>query len=216
MRIIAPNAGLQWMTGFSAFKSLSSDLKATLGLAIGMSLTLALYDSHVPNFLSHSGFDVQAFSLIVAGTAVGAALGALSVRLLWIKTPAAQLMCGGIFGFTLALIGAALLASYRSESSILAYVMLWVINGFGYELFSIGLGVQLQNRCPREILGRVSSSMRSLQMLAVVTGPVIGAWLIAQQTRAYPFVAAASLSIILLLVALIALNSKAKNTGLAQ
>jgi hypothetical protein len=101
--------------------------------------------------------------------------------------------------FTVAITGAAVVSTFYMESAgIGALVFIWLMNGLGYELFLIGSGVNLQNLCPRSMLGRISTSARSLQMLAVVTGPSLGAWLINTQTRSAPFVVAAVFAWLLL------------------
>lgn len=194
------------LSGFRAMAALDRRLIATIALAVGMSLTLALYDPHVASFLKHSGFDAQAFSLVVAGTAGGAVMGALLVRLGLTRWTPAQLIRSGIVVFAISTTGIAVAAISSKGQGVSVYVALWAVNGMGYELFLIGLGVSMQNLCPRDLLGRVSSSTRSLQMLAVVAGPSIGAWLTTSQTRASSFVAAAGLSVMLLFASAIGLR----------
>lgn len=191
--------GDELLSGFRAMATLDRRLVATIALAVGMSLTIALYDPHLASFLKHSGFDGRAFSLVVAGTAGGAMTGALLVRFGLARWTPAQLIRSGIVVFSVSIAGIAVAAISSTSLGVSVYVALWAVNGMGYELFLIGQGVSMQNLCPRNLLGRVSSSTRSLQMLAVVTGPSLGAWLITTQTRAWPFVAAAGLSIVLLL-----------------
>lgn len=58
-------------------------------------------------------------------------------------------------------------------------------------MFAIGASLTLQNLCPPERLGRVSGTLRSLQLAAVMVGPGIGAWLILRHGHGAAFGAAA-------------------------
>lgn len=72
----------------------------------------------------------------------------------------------------------------------------WLLNGFGYELLIIASNIILQNLCPAEKLGRVSASFRSLQMLCIVLGPILGSVLISVFGRASPFILASTLALL--------------------
>lgn len=186
-------------TGLRRILLLPRNLTVSVALGIGMSLVLAVYDPHLAPFLSSSGFEARAFSIVVAATGGGAVIGAVLVRFVFPGATAVALMRGGIALFTFAITGAAVMSTFYMESaSIGAFVFFWLINGFGYELFLIGNGVNLQNLCPLPMLGRISTSARNLQMLAVVTGPSLGAWLINTHTRSVPFVVAAAFAWLLL------------------
>jgi len=187
---------------------LPRNLFVTVALGIGMSLALAVYDPHLAPFLSSSGFDARAFSIVVSATGAGAVIGAVLVRFVFVNATAADLMRGGIAMFTAAITGAAVVSTiYMESAGIRVFVFLWLMNGFGYELFLIGSGVNLQNLCPRPMLGRISTSARSMQMLAVVTGPSFGAWLIATQARSMPFVVAAAFAWLLLGFSIVGLRT---------
>jgi MFS family permease len=85
---------------------------------------------------------------------------------------------------------------YFSKAIHPAYLMVaWFVNGFGYELLMISSNVILQNLCPAAKLGRVSASFRSLQMLCIVLGPILGSLLISAFSRASPFVFASALTV---------------------
>jgi MFS family permease len=178
---------------------LPRNLLATIALSVGMSLSLAVYDPHLARFLSYSGFNARTFSIVVSSTGVGAVTGALLVRFLFANATAAGLIRSGIGLFTFAITCAAVMSTFYMESAgVGAFVFIWLLNGLGYELFMIGSGVTLQNLCPVAMLGRVSTSARSLQMLVVVTGPSVGAWLINTHSWSMPFVAAAAFAWLLL------------------
>ncbi|MGI2030511.1 hypothetical protein, partial [Endozoicomonas acroporae] len=78
--------------------------------------------------------------------------------------------------------------------------MIWMINGLGYELFIIGTLVNVQNLCPKNLIGRITTSTRSMQMACVVTEPSIGAFLINIFNRSIPFAVSFLLSILLIII----------------
>ncbi|MEJ8812070.1 MFS transporter [Variovorax ureilyticus] len=201
--------GLHWKAPTSGEKhspvrlrdilNLPRNLIVTIALSVGISLSLAVYDPHLARFLSHSGFNPRTFSIVVSSTGVGAVTGALLVRFFFANATVASLVRSGIGIFTIAITSAAVISSFYMEyAGVGTLVVLWLLNGLGYELFMIGSGVNLQNLCPVSMLGRVSTSVRSLQMLVVVTGPSIGAWLISAHSWSMPFVVAAAFAWLLL------------------
>lgn len=187
------------LQGWAAFGTLPGPLLLGMGLGVGLSTVLALYDPHVPAFLAAKGFDASAFALLVSATAAGAVAAALVVRSADGRWTPLALIRGGTTIFGSAVVATAVavcLAPGRLDQTLLC--LLWFANGFGYEVFVIGVGVNFQNLCPPALLGRVATSLRSLQMAAVVLGPGAGAWLIAGFGRPAPFVAAACATVVLL------------------
>lgn len=185
--------------GFRQFFFLPRNLIVTIALGVGMSLALAVYDPHLARFLSGSGFDARAFSIVVSATGAGAVIGAILVRFVFSRAAPVALMQSGIAAFTIAVTGAAVVSTfYMDSATISVFVLIWLLNGLGYELFLIGNGVNLQNTCPLPMLGRISTSARSLQMLVVVSGPALGAWPINAQSRSAPFVVGAAIAWLLL------------------
>lgn len=190
-------AGWKLMTGLDPI------LTSSIALGIGMSLSLAIYDPHVAAWLHALQFAPGTFSLIVSSTAAGAVCGALWIRFFAGKSSSTRIIQAGIALYLLATAGMAILAAGHAEAinaPVLAAI--WFISGVGYEIFVIGSSVTLQNLCPPALIGRVATSARSLQMLAVVTGPLMGAWLIGVQSRAAPFGVSALIACLLLLASL--------------
>jgi MFS family permease len=177
------------LAGFKAFRALPRDLKVGIGFSICMSLTLAIYDPHLAAFLSARGFQSTAFSVVVSATAAGAIAGASIIRIVWKSASPGTLIRGGVFCFSVALFVTTYFASARPDVlSVGLLACIWFLNGLGYELFAIGSSVNIQNLCPQGLLGRINTSQRSLQLTAIVLGPVFGAWLIGQEGRNAPFV----------------------------
>lgn len=187
------------LQGWISFQILPRFLIFSMALSITMSLTLAIYDPHVPAYLDSVGLNAASFALIVSATAAGATAAALFVKMACASTAAAPLIRGGVFIFSVAVVAMAALLGSTSVPHAAWLGILWFANGFGYEIFMIGTSVNFQNLCPTGLLGRISTSLRSLQMAAVVSGPSIGAWMIDSHGRRAPFVAAAGVAVLLLM-----------------
>lgn len=174
--------------GFRSIKTLPQNLLTSIVLSIGLSFGLAIYDPHLAAFLGSKGFDAAVFSIIVSATGAGAVTGAALIRFVFNEQEPFTLMRIGIAVFSLSISGATILFNFVPELLGLgALIFLWFFNGLGYEIFIIGNSVNTQNLCPPMLLGRISTSVRSLQMLTVVLGPSVGAWLIIDYSRTAPF-----------------------------
>lgn len=193
------NLAMNLIDGFKSFSSLPPALLISMCLTIGASLALAIYDPHLASFVRSKGFDTTVFSLIVSSTAAGAITAAFLVRFLLKNKEAGFLIRHGIVIFSLAIVSSAVIikvAPYHLNN--LSFAALWFTNGFGYELFTIGASVNIQNLCPQHLLGRVSTSLRSVSTFAIVSAPSLGALLIAHGGTEIPFIAAAAISVMLL------------------
>lgn len=60
----------------------------------------------------------------------------------------------------------------------------------------------MQNLCPTNVLAKVHATTRSMQMLMVVMGPTVGAWIIASGNRLTPFIVATCISVTLMIIAI--------------
>lgn len=189
--------------GLRSIKTLPKDLLFSILLSIGLSLGLAIYDPHMAGFLSSKGFDTGVFAMLISATGVGAVVGAALVRFILNQSSSIAIIRIGITVFSIAISSAALVIYCAPELlGRSAFIILWFLNGLGYEVFVIGASVNTQNLCPPALLGRISTSMRSLQMLAVISGPSMGAWLITAYSRTAPFIVSAVLSLCLLAIAI--------------
>lgn len=178
--------------GFSSIRALPAGLRITIVLAVSMSSALAIYDPHLARFLSASGFSPVVYSLVISSTGLGALAAATLVRLKLNQLSPQSLMALGIGTFCAAVAGTAFVVELLPEMlSRSGLAVLWFFNGFGYEAFVIGMSVTVQNLCPPEFLGRVTTSARSMQLTATVLGPSLGSFLIAQYGRGAPFVVSA-------------------------
>lgn len=192
-----------FIAGWKMMIALPSVLTSSISLGVGMSISLAIYDPHVAAYLNALKFEPGTFSLLVSSTAAGAVCGALLIRFLGKNASSTQFIQTGIALFFVAITSIAVLSTYHVQAiNAPVIALIWFISGIGYEIFLIGSSVTLQNLCPPHLLGRVVTSARSLQLLAVVTGPMIGAWLISEQSRATPFAVSAFIVCLLLLASM--------------
>lgn len=199
--------------GFKSIRELPRKLIATISLSIGMSLTLAIYDPHLASFLNWMNLGSGAFSAILTSTACGAIFGATMIRFFLAQVKSENLVKVGMFIFAFAIVSFFCVFFYRQNYiGLVTLAIFWFLNGMGYEIFAMGCSVNMQNFCPPALLGRITTTARSLQMLAVVSGPSLGAYLIEISSRFTPFIVSGALSVVLLFFSIVFLpQNEAKN-----
>lgn len=200
--------------GFESIGRLPSNLIASICLGIGMSLALAIYDPHLASFLNSENLGPGAFSAILTSTACGAIFGATMIRFLWSRARPETLVRVGVSIFSIAIVSFLCVCFYgQNRIGLMTLVTLWFLNGMGYEIFAMGCSVNMQNFCPPALLGRVATTGRSLQMLAVVSGPSLGACIIDLSSRIAPFFISGILSVALLLASVVFLPKNGKRNS---
>lgn len=148
----------------------------SFGAALVQTLILGLYDPLLALFLKERGLPASTFGMIVSSTAAGAILGALIFKHIHIKREYRTVAFGlAGFGLTVAIPGLLALANFAMPVWLL--LAFWVINGCAYGLTSMSFVVSMQQQCPPESLGTVSATARSVQLSALVVGPLLGAML---------------------------------------
>lgn len=179
------------LKGFHIFRSLPFQLRIGFLYSLLTSLALGIYDPHLASFLAYEGLAPVVFSGVISATAGGAVCAALLLKFKFKTTDELVLRSCALIIFSTALLLAAALIFFEIPSRRYLYPAVWFINGFGYEILIISSNIILQQLCPAEIIGRVSTSFRSIQILCVITGPMIGTALIAGMGRQAPFILAA-------------------------
>jgi hypothetical protein len=179
------------LRGFTIFKSLPFQLRIGFLYSLLTSLALGIYDPHLASYLAHEGFPPVVFSMIISATAGGAVCAALQVKFRFKTLDEILLRTYALIVFSIALTATMALVLLPIPNKQFFYPAVWFINGFGYELLIIASSIILQQLCPAENIGRVSTSFRSVQILCVITGPALGTALIIAGGRATPFVLAA-------------------------
>ncbi|WP_339542227.1 MFS transporter [Pseudomonas sp. JAI120] len=179
------------LRGFSIFKLLPFQLRVGFLYSLLTSLALGVYDPHLASFLAHEGLPPVVFSMIISATAAGAVGAALLVKFKLKTVDEVVIRTYALIIFSIALLVTATLTRLQIPGRQFLYPVVWFINGFGYELLIISSSIILQQLCPSENIGRVSTSFRSVQILCVIIGPILGTALITAGDRATPLVTAA-------------------------
>lgn len=148
-----------------------------LGLALTSSMVLGLYDSIVVVLLRDHGLPDNSFGIIVSCTALGALCCAVALKRLLARICEAKALVIFVAGFSGSVVAAGLLALTLPELCLGILCALWIINGFCYGGSMMAYGIALQKEVPAGAHGVVSTSVRSLQLAALVVGPIVGSWI---------------------------------------
>lgn len=179
------------LNGFHIFRSLPYQLRIGFLYSLLTSLALGVYDPHLAAFFAYEGLAPVVFSGVISATAGGAVCAALLLKFKFKTTDEFVLRSYALIIFSIALLLAAALIFFEIPGRRYLYPAVWFINGLGYEILVISSNIILQQLCPAENIGRVSTSFRSIQILCVIMGPMIGTALIADMGRQAPFIFAA-------------------------
>jgi hypothetical protein len=151
----------------------SGRFRQAFACVLWLTAILGLYDPQLSVFLREEGMPAAAFGMIVSCTAGGALAGALFFRSLhrrYGRLPSSGLV---VFGLTVLLPGS--LAAIGIAIPLPFWLALWIANGCAYGLTAMSFGVTLQQESPIEVIGTVSAAARSVQLGALVVGPLLGA-----------------------------------------
>lgn len=137
-------------------------------------MTLGLYDPLLALFLRDESFPAGTFGSIVSCTAAGGIAGAIVFKRALSSTNTVAIICAGLAGFgsTVVLPGIFALLAWQTPKYFL--FACWVANGFFYGVVAMTFAVVLQMTCSLRALGTVSSIVRSMQLSALVLGPLVG------------------------------------------
>lgn len=142
--------------------------------AVSQTAILGLYDPLLALFLKAKGMPAGTFGMIVSSTAAGAILGALIFK----QVHAGSRHCTatvGLAGFGLTVAIPGLLALANIGMPVWLLLAFWVANGCFYGLTAMSFVVAMQQQCQLESIGTVSATARSVQLAALVLGPLAGA-----------------------------------------
>lgn len=155
----------------------SNMLFSSFLVVLSASLTLGLYDSILSLLLRVQGFTSDAFGIIVSSTASGAILCGFLFKKIHLLFNNQRLMICGLIGFSVTVLIAGIICLIFNNLHLYIFCIIWFINGFCYACIVMSFSVVLQNEAPTNMLGVISTSCRSLQLAALVAGPVIGSGL---------------------------------------
>ncbi|WP_432261466.1 MFS transporter [Cupriavidus sp. TMH.W2] len=139
-----------------------------------LSAVLGLYDPLLTLFLRGQVMPASTFGLIVSCTAGGGLCGALIFRRVYVRH-GQRLAATGLAGFGLTVLLPGILASQDVAIPASLLLVLWALNGCFYGLSAMSFGVAVQQQCPQEYIGNISAAARSVQLAALVLGPLLGA-----------------------------------------
>lgn len=165
-------------SGFKELKFIPNKLLLHIAFSMLLAFSLAIYDPHLPSFIKSLDMWESTYSIIVSATAVGAIAGAMSVKFIFKNFGPILFSKIGFILFMLSIMLVNIYLLILGNIPLPIMIIIWLLNGYGYELFMIGYGINFQNICPKEILGKVSASARSLQMLIIMLTPSLGAYFI--------------------------------------
>lgn len=147
-----------------------------LALALTSSIVLGLYDSIVVVLLRDHGLPVSSFGTIISCTALGAIGSAVMLKKLLARASESKSLVLFLIGFSGSVVAAGLLALILPKLGLGTLCFLWIINGFCYGGGMMAYSISLQKEVPADALGIVSTSVRSLQLAALIVGPIVGSW----------------------------------------
>ncbi|RQS08719.1 hypothetical protein DIE07_18025 [Burkholderia sp. Bp9002] len=104
-------------------------------------------------------------------------------------------------GFSLTVVVAGILGHVANRLNLALLCALWFVNGFCYGGGVMTYSISLPKEAPRDALGVLSTTGRSLQLGASVTGPVIGSWVAQHLGISVTFVGAGLLGLGIALLA---------------
>ncbi|MFL9960042.1 MFS transporter [Paraburkholderia sediminicola] len=185
-----PNFSVLWQTILSKPR-----FAVALTLMLALSLTLGLYDSILVLLLREHGLPASAFGTIVSCTAAGAISCALVLKRVLVRTSEFRVMLASLCGFSVTVIAAGVLGIAYERLSLPVLCVLWLINGFCYAGGVMAYSISLQTESPREMLGVLSSTGRSLQLCALVGGPIVGSWIAQHFGTPWTFIGAGAVGL---------------------
>lgn len=165
-------------SGFKELKFIPNKLLLHISFSMLLAFSLAIYDPHLPSFIKSLNMGESTYSIIISSTAIGAIAGAMSVKSIFKNFGPVLFSKIGFILFMLSIMLVNICLLTLGNIPLPIMILIWILNGYGYELFMIGYGVNFQNICPKEILGKVSASARSFQMLIIMLTPSLGAYFI--------------------------------------
>jgi MFS family permease len=136
------------------------------------SCVLGLYDPMLALFLKERGLPPDTFGIIVSSTAAGAILGAMFFKRL--RRQRLSLICAALAGFGLTVLLPGVIAMTDHQMPVALLIAFWLFNGCFYALVAMSFAVVMQTTCPFESIGTVSATARSIQLAALVAGPLLG------------------------------------------
>ncbi|MFK0376916.1 MFS transporter [Pandoraea sp. NPDC090278] len=149
-------------------------LRRVFTITLCQAFVLGFYDALLALFLKARGYPDGTFGSIVGCTAAGAIIGSLAFKSAIKRCSPTTLLTVSSILFGLTVLTPAAMVFAQTEVPVFAMLSLWIGNGFGYGLGVMLVMLMFQQYCPREVLGTVTSTGRSLQLLLMIVAPLLG------------------------------------------
>ncbi|VVD81880.1 hypothetical protein PAQ31011_01153 [Pandoraea aquatica] len=149
-------------------------LRRVFTITLCQAFVLGFYDALLALFLKARGYPDGTFGSIVGCTAAGAIIGSLAFKSAIKRCSPTTLLTVSSILFGLTVLTPAAMVFAQTEVPVFAMLTLWIGNGFGYGLGVMLVMLMFQRYCPREVLGTVTSTGRSLQLLLMIIAPLLG------------------------------------------
>ncbi|UVA82301.1 MFS transporter [Pandoraea commovens] len=149
-------------------------LRRVFTITLCQAFVLGFYDALLALFLKARGYPDGTFGSIVGCTAAGAIIGSLAFKSAIKRCSPTTLLTVSSILFGLTVLTPAAMVFAQTEVPVFAMFSLWIGNGFGYGLGVMLVMLMFQQYCPREVLGTVTSTGRSLQLLLMIVAPLLG------------------------------------------
>lgn len=170
-------------------------LRRVFLVTLCQAFVLGFYDALLALFLKARGYPDGTFGSIVGCTAAGAILGTLAFKAAVRRWPPTDLLAASSLLFGITILAPAAIVYANATLPVVAMLGLWIGNGFGYGLGVMLMMLTFQRECPREVLGTVTSTGRSLQLLLMIIAPLIGSALSNVTSIEFVFLCAGSAAI---------------------
>ncbi|MDE9463080.1 MFS transporter [Xenorhabdus bovienii] len=153
----------------------TTSFKFRYGLTFSLfqSLILGLFDPMLTVILREQGYGAEAFGTIVSSTAIGSLLGAMFFKRFFLKNSIGFIILS-MLGFGLSVFIPGFFGMLGYHLAIAIFIILWIINGACYTLTFMNFNVTMQQETPKNQIGVVSATLRSVQLFMIIIGPLVG------------------------------------------
>lgn len=172
-----PRANVHRLPVWAVFHAVLRDhplLRRVFVITLCQAFVLGFYDALLALFLKTRGYPDGTFGSIVGCTAAGAIIGSLVFKSAITRWSATTLLSVSSILFGLTIVTPAAMVFAEANVPVFAMFALWVGNGFGYGIGVMLVMLMFQQDSPREVLGTVTSTGRSLQLLLMIVAPLLG------------------------------------------
>lgn len=162
---------------------------------MAQSAVLGFYDSMLGTLLRSSGLGAGAFGLVVSATGLGGILAGVLFKSLY---PARVMLCStvSLWVYGACILGSGLIVRLDSGVALIGFAALFFVSGIAFGLPSMAFAVALQTRCAPGHLGFISSSVWSLTLALLVSGPVLGGFIAGLTSIASAFLVAGAVAMV--------------------